>query len=136
MLHVDVDTVLLCSKGSEKLLLLLRKLHVLYVRIGRRLFHILTLRSSSGERGKGMSIPTASARPQHSQTWMGWGDAGPHGAGDRQWVLSGTASHGVRQRHTPHWEYNPASALKRAFLSSREASLLLLLVRYLFFHVW
>ena len=60
----------------------------------------------------------------------------PPGAGDGRRAPLGTASPGVRQRDSPHWEYSRAFALKRPLLSSPEASLLLLLVQDLFFHVW
>jgi len=77
-----------------------------------------------------------SAQPQCGQTWVGWGDAGPPGAGDGQGAPPGTTSSGVRRRDSPHWEYNCAFPLQRPFLSSPKASLLLLLVQDLFFHVW
>lgn len=95
---------------------------IMCVCIGGRICHIQNSRSVRAEKWD----PSLRRR----QTWAGWGDAG-----DGQWGPPGTVSCGVRQRDSPRWEPNGASALKRPFLSSPEASLLSLLVPDLFFHV-
>lgn len=136
MLNVGIYTVLLCSKGSKSFIAVEEAACVTCLCIGGRTLHVLNFRSARAECGKLGSIPTASAQLQGKQTWVGWSDAGSPGAGAGQWVPLGTVSHGLRQRDSPPREYNCAFALKRPFLSSPEASLLLLLVQDLFFHVW